>query len=489
MNNRMIAFKASDWNGYNASVFLKSLNDTKLSHSDLVVRESLQNSFDARANEKIPVDFRMKGFYLNSQQKTFFENILPSDEVARRLVAELKVHDTYCLEIRDKNSKGLNGPYQEYDEYSGKEIESDENNYRDFVWNMGGSKDRTKGGSFGVGKTALFLISKVKAVCIYSRTEYNGRYQSRFIIKCFYPYTFSDEKIVQYWFSKQRANAQSPNNHLPLPFLDEEADYIAQNIGIEIFTGTETGTSSLILDVDFSTEENVNVDARDHYVTQFPKIIQKWFWTKLSKSIPLDKQINISLWDDEHELELLNSDDFDSQYCGFHRCLEIWRDEYKKIYKLSEKEKIAYDGHNHFKQVILSKPKVMLGAVTFVKMRKTPALIEEFFDNDSNLCLARMRDVEFCMQYQTFKFPKIENDKVVFAMFHTDPCSWDGGLQDKYIGAVDAAFRKSENKTHEEWIPESVTGRDNTYVKKRIVEDKRSIGSPFWSKRLSYIYR
>lgn len=465
--NKMVEFKAGAWTGYNASLFLKALSDTHLPNADLVIRESLQNSFDAKAKDQIPVNFSMKGFFLTEDNKRFIASILPvtNSPVAKSLVSKIQSHDTYCLQIRDSNSVGLNGPYQEYDDITNRQIEASEYNYRDFVWSMGGSKDQTKGGSFGVGKTSLFLVSKVKTVCIYSRTIYNGKPQSRFIIKSFYPYSFDSTQVKQYWFSCERIGGCPYNNNVPLPFLDEDADYLAKNFGMDVFPGNETGTCSLILDVDFNSAEEDKTEPETFFVKEFPKKINHWFWTKLSPDIPKNKQIDIHLYNGDVELELEDSSDPSSPFFPFNRCLELWRNNYSRISFLSEKEKVAYTKGSNFIPVALAKPKVMLGAVTYVKVDATKDLIEEFFPGDSNLCLARMRDVEFCLNYQNFTYPKIESGKVVFALFHTDPKSWDGGEKDQKPGAVDAAFRKSENKTHEEWIEQSVELRDRTYVR------------------------
>lgn len=477
--NKMIEFKQSEWFGVGADLFLKALNEKKISNSELVVREALQNSYDARLDKQIPVDFMIKGMYLSEENVNFFEKILPTREsfVALELNKNLKQRP-YCIQFRDSNTCGLNGPYQEYDERGNKINILTESNYKNFVWAIGGEKGATKGGSFGVGKTSLFLISRVKTICIYSRTKYNGKLESRFIIKSFYPYEFSStEKTFQYWFCCKREN-EFDKNTTPLPFLNEEADDIAKGIGMDLFKENETGTNSMVLFADFNTEENEFIDSETHFVNNFPKIILKWFWTKLSANTPVDKKINISLYNGNTKLEIEDPSDTSSAYFPFFRALEIWREENKKITRLNESEKNLYKSDfRGFIPIVLGKPKILLGALVFLEVSSSDDVVQQtFFKDGKNLCLTFMRDVEFCIKYENYNYPQIQEGRVVFALFHTDPTSYDPkNTKEKEIcGSVDEAFRNSETKTHEEWNEQSLKGREKTYVKraKEIIKEK-----------------
>lgn len=481
---RMVEFKQSEWQGYNAKVFLAALDGTELPHADLVIREALQNSYDARKEADVPVDFRIKGKYLSEENKKFIERIMPvaESQAARNLVNELNRRDIFCLQIRDTGTIGLNGPYQDDDEKDFAKLAKEDQvwNYKDFVWGLGGDKESTKGGSFGVGKTSLFLVSRIKTICIYSRTRFKGRLQSRFIIKSFYPYDFKEEKARQYWFSCERDSDPSRKYTTPLPFLDEDADDLACSFGMDRFSEEETGTCSFILDACFSRESEES--PRDFFVREFPHKVEKWFWTKLlpEENVPIEKRINITLYDDDRKLQLEDPASPSSRYFPFFRCYEIWKKEY-------ERQKCSRgnyeDGLNRFYRIIAYKrPRIILGGLVVLSLdgigRDT---ISEFFPDGTNFCLVRMRDIEFCINYNAYNYPLINKGTYVFALFHTDPESRDEHSPGKYE-KIDESFRRVENRTHDGWDIKNASGKDKNYVSKAVEAIKDEVDAMFKEK-------
>ncbi len=481
--NRMVEFKQSEWQGYNAKVFLAALDGTGLPHADLVIREALQNSYDARKDVSVPADFNIKGKYLSDGNRRFIEKTMPvaESQAARKLVNELNRRDIFCLQIRDTGTVGLNGPYQD-DEKEFEELEKEDRvwNYKDFVWGLGGDKESTKGGSFGVGKTSLFLVSRIKTICIYSRTRFKGRLQSRFIIKSFYPYDFKEEKAKQYWFSCEREKSPVRKYTTPLPFLDEEADYLARGFGMDEFGEDETGTCSFILDVCFSGNEDES--PRDFFVREFPRRIEKWFWTKLlpSEDVPVSKRINISLYDDERKLKLEDPSDPGSRYFPFFRCYELWRSGYERHKRSTGKEEDLAD--RFYKVIAYKRPRIMLGGLVILSLDDVRQdIISEFFPDGANFCLVRMRDIEFCINYNVCNYPLISRGTYVFALFHTDPESRDDSSSGKHE-KIDESFRRVENRTHDGWDIKNASGKDRNYVARAIEEIQNETDAMFKEK-------
>ena len=458
--------KASEWFGYSADHFLEGLKGSKLDTKDLIIREAIQNSYDAAIDRSIrTVDFCIHGYDLKPNHIEFLERCFPQKTVAESFIHKIK-EGPFCLEIRDGNTTGLSGDFYPHKDDNGQEIHTEESNYKNFVWSMGGDKQTDQGGAYGVGKSAYFLISKAKIICIYTRTIYEGKYQSRLIFKGFYRPS-SDAKAIQYWYGD---TPYRDTLDFVLPFLDQTADEIASSIGLVPYGSTETGTSILIFGVDFNDVEGVEDDPHTVFKESFPAIIQHWFWTKLSDECPFEKKINIHVFLENQEIPLEGYFESYSPFFYFERALENWREAFAKIKGMDRKEKFSYDfSSRNMIPIKCRKPEVLLGMVSFVTTDFTDEISQFFSKGDSkyNLCIAYMRDVEFVVKYKMLSYPQIPENKCVLAIFHTDPESSDGK---EPVGSVDKAFRNSEDKTHEDWLPTNVSGRERTYVKRALDE-------------------
>ena len=156
--NKFHCYTQGKWFGYEAKLFLDTLNNTKLNYLDLLIRESIQNSFDAKVNGLIP-NYIVHGRSLTSSQSRFLREMLDNDGYSAILKSKIK-DNLFCLEVRDSNTTGLMGAYQQYDA-NDQEIESEYSNYKSFIWSLGGSKTNNLGGSHGVGKTSFFISSSI----------------------------------------------------------------------------------------------------------------------------------------------------------------------------------------------------------------------------------------------------------------------------------------------------------------------------------------
>ena len=470
--------KEDNWYGYNGNLFMNALSNTNLDSADLVIRESLQNSYDARISERVPVDFTIHGYSLSERNSDFLKHMLERCNSESSISFSRSIHPgLFCIEIHDRNAVGLNGPYQKFGSRN-EEIPTSEgkSNYRDFVWSMGGSKGSNSGGSFGVGKTSLFIISRIKTVCIYSRTLFEGRYQSRFIIKRFCkPNNDDSTPYIQFWYGDYRNEGDANISvNIPKPFLDGEADEIARSLGLSVYQGSDTGTTSLILDVSFPEVSDKSISSSDLFRKRFPEIITKWFWTKLSGNVPLDKQISIHLQLENESIDIPDfSADLSSPYFYFNRCLEIWRSEYHKMEKLSQSARARSEGTDHFIPVKMKRPALFLGAITYVTASEKELKKSEFF-NDGNLCIVFMRNVEFCLKYKTYPCLSIPAGKLIFALFHVDPDGYNASDPEDRPGSIDQAFRLAEDSSHENWsVSASKNYKNKSYVRvalKRIDE-------------------
>lgn len=445
---RFHCYEQGQWFGYDGKLFLDTLANTKLNYLDLLIRESIQNSFDARKPDSIP-EYTIHGRTLTDESVLFLRQMLSDDQYPSVLKSKIK-NQMFCLEVRDSETTGLMGSFQQYDAY-GNEIQSEFTNYKSFIWSLGGSKSENNGGSHGVGKTSFFIVSQLRTVCVYTRTKYQGALQSRFIIKSFYPYDGKD--IKQYWLGDDPEKRQSPKEQIPLPFLDEEADFIASKLGIEPYVSSETGTTVLLLDADFNIDEEEQkriLTANEYYQNNAVPMVMKWFWPKLLDLSPVNQKISIHVRYEGSEIPfpVLN----DSEYDFFTACFRRWHKKYLQIRNMSNEEKCKLPKDKGFISICGVRPKLFTGGIAYGKTSLiTPKQKEMFFSGNNNVCLIFMRGIEFCVKYKGYLAQNLAPGEFVFAIFHTDP---ENHLpNDKTIGSVDNAFRLAEDNSHEEWTP------------------------------------
>lgn len=173
----------------------------------LLVRETVQNSWDARddARGDKPVRFRIDGWDLNQQALKKLETLLPLSRLHRegfgRLTDEDEgngvLHPAAVLErpslrvlvVSDRNTVGLCGPSRSGMTWKpvrhGRLLERGQQRFANFVRNMGRASSNIgggDGGAFGVGKSALWMASECGTILIHSRTtDEDGEPVERFI--------------------------------------------------------------------------------------------------------------------------------------------------------------------------------------------------------------------------------------------------------------------------------------------------------------------
>lgn len=441
------------WLRYNGNIFLKSLDGSSIIRTDLLLREAVQNSYDAKKEQDKPVQFFLNGKHLSATQASYLADFLycSNGQASSKLSSAIK-ENLFCLEVADKGTVGLQGPCQQYDS-EGNELIADSYNYRDFVLMMGGGKDGDLGGIFGIGKASFFLVSSLYAVIIYSRTMYRGKPETRLIIRFFQD--DSSGEMKKYWVGDNNEH-KSKKERSPYPFINQKADSFAQNIGMMKYGEQEFGTSVLILGCLLEDDsEDGNSNSSEYVLSNYiPRKIPHWFWPKMITK-DNSKKIEFYITLDGDSIPLLHPTEAFSPYFYYNFIYNDWL----------EKENFE-EGRIECKN-----PKATLGYVTTKKIPATlvNANIRELIGEGNNVCLAYMRNVELIVKYEQYYLPGL-NDDVLFAMFHTDPI---GHAIDEPVGTVELAFRNSENQTHDKWSENQVQGRQRTYIRvglKRIKE-------------------
>lgn len=227
--------------GLAAAGFYKLLGRPRLDPLTVLVRETAQNSWDARASNREPVRFSIQGWQmLPEEMEALRGGVFTDAEKANpALQRTLSRRATVGLFITDRGTKGLGGPLvadQAADNYD----------WVDFVLNVGKANTHGHtGGTYGFGKTITYIVSNVKSVVIHSRTLNGTRPETR-LIACAIGEEFTRNRRLhtgRHWWSEA-------DQEDPLPLTGRAADQLAQDIGMPEFENGEFGTNILVLDPD-----------------------------------------------------------------------------------------------------------------------------------------------------------------------------------------------------------------------------------------------
>ncbi|MFJ2962469.1 hypothetical protein ACIPIC_09165 [Streptomyces collinus] len=236
--------------GITASGLLSQLGRPSLSRLTLLVREAAQNSWDARLPGLPVVPFRLdlstvgpghvaawrRMFSLGSSSTGF------TDGIFHRLTKATAIR---YLAVSDRGTSGLAGPTRSD---AGR---TERREWARFVLNSGdrdGASASSSGGTYGYGKSALFQLSKVGCVLVYTRFEdEGGDLRSRFIGVAIREAFWEDDSRYtgRHWWGL-------PEEEHCEPLLDAHADAIARELGIPGFQAEETGTTLIVVDPDLT---------------------------------------------------------------------------------------------------------------------------------------------------------------------------------------------------------------------------------------------
>ena len=204
--------------GLAAEGFYKLLGRPRLDPLTVLVRETAQNSWDARLKNGSPVVFSLQGWHLDRRERIALrdEVFVEADKVkGTNLAAALADPRLIGLYISDRNTKGLGGPLQA-DEAS----PNGTYDWVDFVLNVGEANTQGHtGGTYGFGKTITYVVSQANAIVIHSRTIHEGRLETR-LIACAIGEKFTRGKKLftgRHWWGESGGS-------VPIPVTGREAD-------------------------------------------------------------------------------------------------------------------------------------------------------------------------------------------------------------------------------------------------------------------------
>lgn len=432
--------------GITAEGLRNQLGRPTLSVLTVLVRESAQNSWDAKLDGD--VDYKLDLVTVSPAHRQAWNELLapnaPEDVSAGRTLTEFfRGSSLRYLAVSDRGTTGLAGPVRS-DEYA----RPNERGWLSFVLNSGERQDVDGGGgTYGYGKGAFFLASRTGAVLIYTRFDDKGALRSRLIGSALLssgdvdgvPYT------GRHWWGR-------PSEDFCEPLVDEAADSTARRLGLPEFRKGETGTTVVVLDPDLTdpaVPEEERAEMPVDRAGEFLAEAAAWnLWPLMLEGRTQRLRVSITA----HGASITVPSEHDDAV------LANFAEAYRKA------------GAEIRPNVVCRSPKKEIGRFGYVDTfgaRTDSVAAAELGLSGSPHHVCCMRSPDLVVQYLEQQ-PKAHPDIGYAGVFKVDD-------------ELDQIFSKAEPPTHDAWIDAQLVGREATFVRvaaRRLKEECAKIVGP-----------
>lgn len=278
--------------GPTGEAYVSTLNATGLSKEDTLARESIQNSSDSPASPESKVRVRFRRTVLQGQALRNFLSTLRLKSLHDRRKKLGLVDDTILDNYDDEDARL---PLVYVEDFGtcgllGEPHDPSSHFYR-LLLSLGDSaksrESHGSGGSYGFGKAAYFLNSRLHTIVAHSvfSDEDDALIERIFGCGFFQRHLVKDESFTgRAWFGIQRQ--KNSKNPIVDPVIGSDASEIAAALGFTLRSSrSDQGTSVMIVDA------NLDLDA-------LLSGIETWWWPRL-----LEHDIDVSILDEVTEKE------------------------------------------------------------------------------------------------------------------------------------------------------------------------------------------
>lgn len=410
-------FGPGDLDGVGAK---RLLGTPHLERASVLVRETAQNSWDARGTSP-SIDFALNLRQLDSSTIQVLRERIFAGDAPKTGLRELLERDTVCaLEVSDRGTVGLGGPIRnDLAVEQGKDT-----NFIDLVFNIGAPRDvHLGGGTYGFGKTITYLISSVGAILITSRCEGPRGVEQRLIGSAIgdgfdmdgYRYT------GRHWWG----NAIRDEDRVE-PVIGALAEELVGLVFAKKFSAQDTGTSILIL------APELGGDSSEKDAQLLVDAVVWNLWPKLILDQDGRSRMNISVQ--------LNGEERKLPDIGTHASLSGHADCLRAVRAAQAGGDLASLGLHYpvsVQEVRSESPRKLLGHIALTRYPMP-------------------RDAEDGSRWVTLMRHQAE---LVVKYFERQPLDvggfqWAGVF--KPVAAVDDSFALAEPPAHDDWIPKAV---------------------------------
>lgn len=403
----------------------------------ILVRESAQNSWDARRRNRIgPVDYRIDMWTVGPAHAEAWRELLLRDAPLNEqlpLRESLTRASIRVMAVSDRGTTGLGGPTR------ADTAVTQDHDFVSFVRNIGEPRDtELGGGTYGFGKGIFYLISKPGTVLLHTRCETERGLETR-LMGCALWKSYVATEIDgdrrytgRHWWG-------DVSGEVVEPLIGAEADAMAHRLGLRPFKPDETGTSIVVIDPHL---ENLEPAGAAEYLAD---TIAWHLWPKMLDGPDEPPAMRFSVICDNTEYPVPDP----------RRTLPL------KLFVSAYEEVRGADGT----ELECYRPRRVLGRLGLVKRplpvwEPTRASQAAGIENVvHHVCL--MRPAELVVTYHPG--PKPPSEHLSYAgVFKADP-------------AMDEIYAKAEPPTHDAWHPQSLEGRESTFVRTTFTRIKEKL--------------
>lgn len=443
--------------GLSAEGFYKLLGRPSLDPLTVLIRETAQNSWDARAKgaNSVRFDLELRKAAEGLKQVLRSEIFKCAANVhGTQLDEVLQDRSLHVLTVSDRGTRGLDGPA------TADEVSPDgKQNWANFVLNAGKSKtEGNTGGTYGFGKTIAYVVSQANAVVIHSRTQHNGHTVTRLIAAAIGKRFVSGGKNYtgRHWWGIAGEGA-------PLPVEGQAAVELADRLGMPAFEGGELGTNVMIIAPDLGQR------TPEQAVTFISESILWHLWPKL---VPRNDGVAPIQCSVRHNGKQIPIPAFTSRP-PLARYVEAYQD-----LTMGKKASLTFQ-----KRPIerLTPSKMVLGHLGTVPFaREQRAIIDDGHDaaNDDSPPPASPFTHSAAHHVALLRGPELVIDYLPGPAAPDPAIEWVGVF--RAADEFDGIFARAEPPTHDAWNPDTVDDRLEKNILRKVLRDIQRAVTERW---------
>lgn len=417
------------------------LGRPKLAPLDLLLREAVQNSWDARRRgSRVKLKFAIRVRNLSTSEASRFRQIVDqSDALEPRstnaLASELASRQPIrVLELADFGTFGLTGTTR-----PDLPLKNQPSRFINFMFDYGRShEDSTDGGTYGFGRSSLYTASRASLILVDSRTG-EGEGGTRLLIGCRVGPAFESMKFRKKGRYSGRHFWGTEVADVPQPLQDKDATKTADALGLPSRTSaSQTGTTVLIPWPVSGLDDPVAIE----------QVLLRHLWPKM---VPTDgtPTIDFSIEVDgvAHTIRDPSSAD---EYKLFVRALQKARTRRAGpgVEVLSTRRPIHLVGHlGVVEGLVRTRPVVAPPTVATQDDEDEPRPQASIINS-----VALMRSTELVVRY----LPVSGTEQA--------GRSWAGVFISEASSPVSEAFAAAEPPAHDDWVAERIRDRTKNYI-------------------------
>lgn len=398
---------------------------------EMVIREAVQNSWDAATGQQ--VTFGVAGVAFDGRRRRELAHVLHGGVSGPKPLLDLGDAPVDALLLWDRGTTGLAGALQP----DVVDLDEDESDFVRFFFMIGDTKQQTdevaKGGTYGFGRSSMLAASRIGTILVHTRCKHQRKLESRFM-----GMTWTEVQrrrgprfTGRHWWGVQ-------DNDGVRPVLGDDADKLAGALGMLPESEGKTGTSILVLCPRWSADDD---GARNEALRE---VKDGLLWTCWPRMLDGSLSLHVS-WFDRGRIELPNPREH-PRVRVFARALETIGDDRQRRPGVQTEN------------VVCLRPQQVLGRLSLASSSFVAAGDGDADGDDGRPERASDRPLHHVALMRGTRL-------VVKYLETAEPTE---GLQ--YGGVflaepeIDAVFARSEPPAHDDWVKERLEGHERRFV-------------------------